>query len=157
MHVLGVLICPSVVPFLYPVESPDLGMLLMSRPLTFKPTLSPGLALPHSPDLGMLMLSRPLMFKPALSPGSALSTLRWCLSTVTAFPPRGLGEESCSSESPGACLAIVPCTSACCWLKVAAMRCVTHMAAVSLQRTCVTVAPTRTVRNDLVIGQTRGP
>ena len=150
MYVLGVLICPSVVSFLYPVKSADLGMLLMSRPLTFKPTL-------QSPDLGVLILSRPLMFKPALSPGSALSTLRWCLSTVTAFPPRGFGEETCSSESLGACLAIGPCTSACCWLKVAAMRCVTHMAAVSLQWTCVTVAPTRTVRNDLVIGQTRGP
>ena len=56
--------------------------------------------------------------------------------------------------SPGACTEIGPCTSA--WTPVAAMRCVTHMAAMSLQWTCVTVAPVRTVRNDLVIGQTRG-
>ena len=59
--------------------------------------------------------------------------------------------------SPGACPAICPCTSACLRSDVAAMRCLIHMAAMSLQWTCVTVAPTRTVRMDLVIGQTRGP
>ena len=59
--------------------------------------------------------------------------------------------------SPGACPAICPCTSACLRSDVAAMRCVIHMAAMSLQWTCVTVAPARTVRKDLVIGQTRGP
>ena len=59
--------------------------------------------------------------------------------------------------SPGACPAICPCTSACLRSDVAAMRCVIHMAAMSLQWTCVTVAPVRTSRKDLVIGETRGP
>merc|ERR1719221_290239 len=35
---------PSVVSFLYTITSPDLGMLFLSRPLMFKPTLSPGFA-----------------------------------------------------------------------------------------------------------------
>ena len=39
------LVCPSVVSFLYTIRSSDLGMLFLSRPLMFKPALSPGLAL----------------------------------------------------------------------------------------------------------------
>ena len=88
-----------------------------------------------SQDLGMLFLSRPLVFKSqdlGLLFLSRRLVFKPMLSFWTAF------------------------TSASCWLKVAAMRWLTHMAAVSAQWTCVTVAPTRTVTNDLVIGQTRG-
>merc|ERR1711933_298057 len=35
---------PRVVSFLYTITSPDLGMLFLSKPLMFKPTLSPGFA-----------------------------------------------------------------------------------------------------------------
>merc|ERR1719400_2566611 len=42
-----------------------------------------------SPDRGMLFLSRPLMFKPTLSPGFAKSTRWWCISTVKTLPVQG--------------------------------------------------------------------
>merc|ERR1739845_262812 len=43
-----------------------------------------------SPLLGMLFLSNPLMFKPTLSPGLAKSTRLWCISTVKTLPVQGL-------------------------------------------------------------------
>merc|ERR1719487_2453275 len=55
-------VCPSVVSFLYTITSPDRGM---------------------------LPLSKPLMFKPTLSPGFAKSTRVWCISTVKTFPVHG--------------------------------------------------------------------
>merc|ERR1712193_155080 len=42
-----------------------------------------------SPDRGMLFLSRPLMFRPTLSPGLAKSTREWCISTVKTLPTQG--------------------------------------------------------------------
>eukprot|EP00427_Karlodinium_veneficum_P048925 CAMPEP_0169227138 /NCGR_PEP_ID=MMETSP1016-20121227/24139_1 /TAXON_ID=342587 /ORGANISM="Karlodinium micrum, Strain CCMP2283" /LENGTH=48 /DNA_ID= /DNA_START= /DNA_END= /DNA_ORIENTATION= len=42
-----------------------------------------------SPDRGMLFLSKPLMFKPTLSPGLAASTREWCISTVNTLPVQG--------------------------------------------------------------------
>ena len=43
-----------------------------------------------SPVRGMLPLSRPLMFMPTLSPGPALSTRLWCISTVNTLPTQGV-------------------------------------------------------------------
>merc|ERR1719236_441533 len=37
-------VCPRVVSFLYTITSPERGMLFLSKPLIFRPTLSPGLA-----------------------------------------------------------------------------------------------------------------
>merc|ERR1740120_81298 len=56
------LVCPSVVSFLYTITSPDRGMFCLSKPLMFRPTLSPGLA---------------------------TSTRWWCISTVNTFPVHG--------------------------------------------------------------------
>merc|ERR1740121_154180 len=56
------LVCPRVVSFLYTITSPDRGMFCLSKPLMFKPTLSPGLA---------------------------TSTRWWCISTVKTLPVQG--------------------------------------------------------------------
>merc|ERR1719323_2434084 len=56
-------VCPRVVSFLYTITSPERGM---------------------------FCLSRPLMFRPTLSPGFAWSTRWWCISTVKTFPVHGL-------------------------------------------------------------------
>merc|ERR1719162_824765 len=56
------LVCPKVVSFLYTITSPE----------------------------RMFCLSRPLMFKPTLSPGFACSTRWWCISTVNTLPVQGL-------------------------------------------------------------------
>merc|ERR1719221_2019114 len=53
------LVCPRVVSFLYTITSPDRGMFCLSKPLMFRPTLSPGLA---------------------------TSTRWWCISTVKTLP-----------------------------------------------------------------------
>ena len=42
-----------------------------------------------SPDLGMFNLSRPLTFIPTLSPGLAPSTRLWCISTVKPYHHTG--------------------------------------------------------------------
>merc|ERR1712176_1129603 len=55
-------VCPRVVSFLYTITSPERGMLFLSRPLMFRPTLSPGLA---------------------------KSTRWWCISTVKTLPVHG--------------------------------------------------------------------
>merc|ERR1719313_471055 len=59
---LNSFVCPKVVSFLYTITSPERGMLFLSRPLMFKPTLSPGLA---------------------------KSTRVWCISTVKTLPRSG--------------------------------------------------------------------
>merc|ERR1719313_739624 len=56
------LVCPRVVSFLYTITSPPRGM---------------------------LFLSKPLMFNPTLSPGFAKSTREWCISTVKTLPVQG--------------------------------------------------------------------
>merc|ERR1712190_387187 len=70
-------VCPRVVSFLYTITSPDRGI---------------------------LFLSKPLMFSPTLSPGFAKSTREWCISTVKTFPVHGL-ELVCvgknTTSSPG--------------------------------------------------------
>eukprot|EP00292_Cryptomonas_paramecium_P030254 CAMPEP_0113725958 /NCGR_PEP_ID=MMETSP0038_2-20120614/40114_1 /TAXON_ID=2898 /ORGANISM="Cryptomonas paramecium" /LENGTH=47 /DNA_ID=CAMNT_0000656409 /DNA_START=11 /DNA_END=151 /DNA_ORIENTATION=- /assembly_acc=CAM_ASM_000170 len=43
-----------------------------------------------SPERGMLFLSRPLMFMPTLSPGMAASMRLWCISTVKILPAQGV-------------------------------------------------------------------
>merc|ERR1712217_329084 len=57
-----------------------------------------------SPERGMLFLSRPLMFNPTLSPGLAASTREWCISTVNTLPVQGF-ELVCvgknTTSSPG--------------------------------------------------------
>mmetsp|Transcript_14579 Transcript_14579/g.29173 ORF Transcript_14579/g.29173 Transcript_14579/m.29173 type:complete len:214 (+) Transcript_14579:225-866(+) len=46
-----------------------------------------------SPPRGMLFLSRPLMFMPTLSPGLAASIRLWCISTVKILPAHGVPVE----------------------------------------------------------------
>merc|ERR1712025_196834 len=57
-----------------------------------------------SPERGMLFLSKPLIFKPTLSPGFAKSTRWWCISTVKTLPVQGF-EAVCvgrkTTSSPG--------------------------------------------------------
>merc|ERR1719373_737858 len=70
-------VCPNVVSFLYTITSPERGMLFLSKPLMFRPTLSPGLA---------------------------KSQRVWCISTVNTLPVQGL-ELVCvgkkTTSSPG--------------------------------------------------------
>merc|ERR1711959_578869 len=77
-------VCPNVVSFLYTMTSPERGM---------------------------LFLSKPLMFKPTLSPGFAKSARVWCISTVNTLPVQGF-EAVCvgkkTTSSPGLTM---PCST----------------------------------------------
>merc|ERR1719324_1711107 len=64
-----------------------------------------------SPERGMLFLSRPLIFKPTLSPGFAKSTRWWCISTVNTLPVQGLDAVCVGKKPPSSPGFTTPCST----------------------------------------------